>query len=63
MTDKDNQELAEAIEMADAHMDAIGVPENSINRDLIHLQLALNQNPGLLYLMREMWPNAYALTQ
>lgn len=64
MSDEDvNQELQEAIKMADQHMDAVGVPEDSISRPLAHFSLALNQNPGLLYLMREMYPNARALTQ
>jgi hypothetical protein len=58
-----NKELEEAIEQADAHMDAIGVPQDSLDRELVHLQLALNQNPGLLYLLREMWPNSRALVQ
>lgn len=63
MGDTENEELAEAIEAANAHLDAVGVPADSIFRKMAYFSLALNQNPGLLQLMREMYPSGHALTQ
>ena len=57
------QQLAEAYADASAHMDAEGVPEDSLFRGLVLVTLACNQNPILQSLMETLWPSPASLLQ
>lgn len=51
----------DAMVIANDHMDAQGVPDDSVLRGLAGVQLACNLNPALEFLCTEMWPSPQAL--
>lgn len=59
----DPEQLAEAIEEANQHMDAEGIPADCLYRKLAHFSLALNMHPEILELYKQWYPNAFALMQ
>lgn len=54
---------AEAMKAANLHMDAEGVPEDSLVRGIAEVQLACNGNPLLKKVMRQCWSNLDSLLQ
>jgi hypothetical protein len=61
--DKSKKEYAKAVIEADAHMDAKGIPADSLLRGLARLQLACNLNPDLEQVLRTHWPTPESLLQ
>jgi hypothetical protein len=51
------------MEVANEHMDASGVPEDSLIRGLADIQLACNAQPMLRQYMREGYPTPEQLMQ
>lgn len=57
------EDHAEAMEQANEHLDASGVPEDSLVRGVVSVQLACNQNPMLSIAMKRCWPELDQLMQ
>jgi hypothetical protein len=55
------EELQQACEQADKHMDEAGVPADSLFRGLAKLQLALNASPVLEHILRTNYPHPESL--
>jgi hypothetical protein len=57
------EEHAEAMGMANAHMDAQGIPENSVMRGLADIQIACQAHPILSMIMKRCWPTTETLLE
>jgi hypothetical protein len=54
---------AEAMKQANEHMDAQGVPEDSVLRGMADIHLACNENPILGILMGRCYPSTETLLE
>lgn len=63
MNNPSREAFEQAYAQASEHLDAEGVPEDSLYRGLVQVHLAINQTPGLGECMMGLWPNCYALMQ
>jgi hypothetical protein len=51
------------LEAANEHMDALGVPDDSVIRGVVDIQLACNANPILKKLITQCWPTAETMLE
>jgi hypothetical protein len=57
------EDHAAAMVAANEHMDAEGIPEDSLVRGVASVQLACNANPMLSIAMKRCWPELEMLLQ
>jgi hypothetical protein len=53
----------QAMIQANAHMDELGIPADSVLRGMADIQLACNAHPILSALMRHCWPSEETLLE